>query len=62
MKRRDLIQHLEQHGCCLMREGGRHSIYVNPATRKVTAVPRHTEISENLVRRICRDLEVPVPC
>jgi predicted RNA binding protein YcfA (HicA-like mRNA interferase family) len=61
VKRVDLIRHLQQHGCRLLREGGRHSIWVNPANRKVTAVPRHSEISDYLARRICRDLEVPDP-
>lgn len=27
MKRRDLIRHLEAHGCELLREGGKHSVY-----------------------------------
>jgi hypothetical protein len=34
MKRRDLIQHLERHGCCLQWEGSRHSIYENHANSK----------------------------
>ncbi|TMG75729.1 MAG: addiction module toxin, HicA family, partial [Betaproteobacteria bacterium] len=25
MKRRDLLRHLSDHGCSLLREGGRHS-------------------------------------
>jgi hypothetical protein len=29
MKRRDLIRHLEQHGCQFLREGGNHTVYVN---------------------------------
>lgn len=61
MKRRDLVRHLEEHGCRLLREGGRHSIYVNPATGATSAVPRHTEIYEFLARKICRDLQVPPP-
>jgi predicted RNA binding protein YcfA (HicA-like mRNA interferase family) len=61
MKRRDLIRHLEKHGCELLREGGNHSIYVNRASRKVSAVPRHREINEFLVKKICRDLEIPEP-
>lgn len=44
MKRRDLIRHLEQHGCHLDREGGNHSIYRNPTNRRCAAVPRHREI------------------
>ncbi len=29
MKRRDLIRHIERHGCERFREGGSHSIYIN---------------------------------
>jgi predicted RNA binding protein YcfA (HicA-like mRNA interferase family) len=61
MKRRDLIRHLESHGCVLLREGGNHSIFVNLANNQVSAVPRHREIDEFLVRKICRDLGVPIP-
>lgn len=59
MKRRDLIRYLEAHGCTFLREGGNHTVYVNPEKRKVSTVPRHREINEDLVRRICRDLEIP---
>jgi mRNA interferase HicA len=61
VKRRDLVRHLEAHGCELLREGGSHSVYVNRGSRKVSTVPRHREIDENLARRILRDLEVPEP-
>ena len=61
MKRVDLIRHLESHGCRLLREGGSHSVYVNPETDKVSTVPRHREINEFLARKICRDLQVPEP-
>lgn len=61
MKRRDLVQHLEAHGCQLLREGGSHSVYVNRKTRKATTVPRHRDINELLARKICRDLEIPEP-
>lgn len=59
MKRYDLIRHLEAYGCRLLREGGRHSIYVNSAANATSAVPRHNEIYEFLARKICRDLQVP---
>ncbi len=48
MKRADLLRHLEQHGCVFLREGGRHSVYVNRATRKTSTVPRHREINDLL--------------
>jgi mRNA interferase HicA len=61
MKRTDLLRHLQQHGCVLLREGGKHSVFVNRVTRKVTTVPRHREINDFLARKICRDLEIPQP-
>jgi mRNA interferase HicA len=61
VKRRDLIQHLTAHDCELLREGGRHTIYVNRTNQAVSAVPRHQEINNILARKICRDLDVPDP-
>jgi len=59
MKRNQLIQHLENHGCIFKREGSSHSIYMNSKTRKRTAVPRHTEIKNTLCNDICKQLDVP---
>lgn len=59
MKRRDLVRHLEKHGCEMWREGGNHTVFVNRAKRKTTAVPRHRELNEFLARKICRDLDIP---
>ena len=61
MKRRELIRHLETLGCQLLREGANQTIYVNPATRKTSTVPRHNEINNDLARKICKDLQVPHP-
>ena len=61
MKRRDLIQHLERHGCELLREGAKHSLYFNPANNQTSAVPRHREINDFLVRKISRDLGISEP-
>lgn len=61
MKRLDLIRHLEAHGCYLLREGGRHSVYVNPRVGKSTTVPRHREVNDYLARKICQDLDVREP-
>lgn len=59
MKRRVLIRYLVENGCRELREGARHTVYVNPRQKKVSAVPRHREINEILARKICRDLEIP---
>jgi mRNA interferase HicA len=61
VKRRELVRHLEQNGCRELREGSRHTVFVNLRQKKVSAVPRHNEINEILARKICRDLEIPEP-
>jgi predicted RNA binding protein YcfA (HicA-like mRNA interferase family) len=52
---------LETNGCELLREGGKHSVFVNRAKQKSTVVPRHREINDFLMQKICRDLEIPEP-
>ncbi len=61
MKRRHLIAHLEANGSCFVREGAKHTWYVGPDRRSHSAVPRHREIVDFLVRKICRELGVPYP-
>ncbi|MCP5118873.1 MAG: type II toxin-antitoxin system HicA family toxin [bacterium] len=61
MKRVDLIRHLETHNCAYHREGGNHTVYVNPVTRRSSSVPRHREINDYLARKICSDLQIPPP-
>lgn len=61
MKRTDLIRHLERHGCTFKREGGEHSIYWHPGTGKRSSVPRHREINDLTAKRICKDLDIPLP-
>ncbi len=61
MKRRKLLRHLEKYGCQFLREGKKHTVYFNPSNMKVSTVPRHEEIVDALVRKICKDLEIPVP-
>jgi mRNA interferase HicA len=61
MKRRDVIIHLEKNNCRFKREGGSHTVYVNLKNNKISTVPRHKEVKENLVKKICKDLEIPAP-
>ena len=61
MKRREFVRHLEAHGCPVKREGGSHAIHWNPATGRREPVPRHNEIPDLLVRKICRALDIPEP-
>ncbi len=60
MKRKEFLRHLERCGCVLLKEGGKHSRWINPADRgKQSTVPRHTEIDDFLAKLICRQLGIP---
>lgn len=61
MKRTDLIRHLESQGCVFLREGAKHTVYKNVATGAMTTVPRHREIKNSLMRKICDDLGIKRP-
>jgi mRNA interferase HicA len=61
MKRQALLQHLRRHGCTLKREGSAHSLWHNPLTGRVEAIPRHTEIPDLLAKKICKSLSIPAP-
>ena len=58
MKRKELLKYLRSQGCDLLREGGRHSWWHNPTLNKRSAIPRHSEIKDILVNKICKDLGV----
>jgi predicted RNA binding protein YcfA (HicA-like mRNA interferase family) len=59
VKRQAVLRHLRRNGCVLKREGAKHSLWMNPQTGAVETVPRHTEIADRLVEKICRGLGVP---
>ena len=55
MKQRRLLAILLDCGAVFVRQGGEHAIYRNPRTGTVLSVPRHTEVSEHLARRLIKD-------
>ena len=57
MKRKDLERRLRIAGCFLKREGGSHSIWINPKNGVTETVPRHGEIKEALARKILKRLD-----
>ena len=61
MKRRALLQHLTGKDCELVREGGNHSWWRNRSSNKRSAVPRHQEVNDLLVKKICKDLGIAAP-
>ena len=59
MKRRDLLKHLRAYNCELHREGSKHSLWVHISQKKYSSIPRHNEINDILVKKICKDLGIP---
>jgi mRNA interferase HicA len=59
VKRRDLIQYLEENGFHLLREGGNHSIYANGA--KTIPVKRHNTLDRITANQICKQAGLQ-PC
>lgn len=58
MKRNSLLKHLRRNGCYLKREGRSHSLWCNPETGHIEAIPRHTEIPDKLAKKIIRALSI----
>jgi mRNA interferase HicA len=56
MKRRELEKRIRIAGCFLKREGSSHSLWINPKTGVIEAVPRHNEIKEPLAKKILKSL------
>jgi predicted RNA binding protein YcfA (HicA-like mRNA interferase family) len=56
MKKTDLEKKLRMAGCYLKREGTSHSLWINPKTGVLEAVPRHKEIKEPLAKKILKSL------
>jgi mRNA interferase HicA len=59
VKRGALLKHLSANGCVFVREGARHSFWLNPKQDRRSAVPRHGEVSDILARKLWKDLGVP---
>ncbi len=51
MKRSELERKLRIAGCYLKGEGRSHSLWINPKSGVIEAVPRHREIKEPLAKK-----------
>lgn len=58
MKRDELIRQLLAAGCLLLRQGGRHDIYLNPDTGQKQPVSSHREIDDALAKHIRKYLGI----
>jgi mRNA interferase HicA len=56
MKRKDLIEKIENLGCVLIRYSAKHNIYHNPQTGMTQPIPSHREINEVLAKKILLNL------
>ncbi len=59
MNRTRLVKFIEKNGCIFVLEGGNHTLFRNISNGKISTVPRHPDIKENLCRKICKDLGIP---
>ena len=57
MKRRDLEKKLRLAGCYLKREGGSHTLWINPKNGVIETIPRHKEIQEPLAKMILKNMD-----
>ncbi|MFA5838898.1 MAG: type II toxin-antitoxin system HicA family toxin [Candidatus Paceibacterota bacterium] len=60
MRKTDLIKYLQKYGCVFVREGAKHSVFFNPLLKRISTIPRHTEINKHLAEKICKDLGVQI--
>ncbi len=60
MKKSKLIKHLKENDVHLLREGSKHSVYLNSQNGKISTVPRYNEIKKFTVQKICKDLEIEI--
>jgi predicted RNA binding protein YcfA (HicA-like mRNA interferase family) len=56
MKKTKLLQILNQMGVVFVRHGKKHDVYMQPATKIETTVPRHDEIKEFTAKNIIKTL------
>jgi predicted RNA binding protein YcfA (HicA-like mRNA interferase family) len=57
VKRADPEKKLRIAGCYLKRQGGSHSLWINPRNGVIEAIPRHKEIKEPLAKKILKSMD-----
>ncbi len=59
MKRNEFLKHLKKFNCNLLREGGRHSLFINTTNGKQSAVLRHPELLIYCAKLFASSLKFP---
>ncbi|MDP3685028.1 MAG: type II toxin-antitoxin system HicA family toxin [Ignavibacteria bacterium] len=52
------MKHLKINNCVLLREGAKHSVFINLTNNKQTTIPRHPDIYDMLCKEICKQLDI----
>ncbi len=55
------MQHLRRYKCFIKREGSKHTLVQNIINGIKETVPRHSEIDNVLVKKICKRLKISSP-
>lgn len=61
MKRKSFLKYLKEQGVYLLREGAKHSYFMNEKNNKKSSIPRHNEIKDLICKKICKDLDIESP-
>jgi len=61
MKREKVLSHLSDNNCDFLREGGKHTMYINKINGKQAPIPRHSDIKRRTVESICSQLGIDKP-
>jgi mRNA interferase HicA len=59
VKRRDLEKELKDAGWWFLKHGGNHDTWTNG--HEIEQIPRHSEIGENLARKIIKRVQANPP-
>jgi len=51
-----VVENTQPYGAVLVRRGGKHDVYLQPATNIETTVPRHDEIKKFTAKNIINTL------
>ena len=55
------MQYLRRYACFVKREGKAHTLVQNVHNGIKETVPRHVEIDNILIKKICKRLKIPDP-
>jgi hypothetical protein len=61
MNRRKFERYLQSHACHFHKDGGDHELWLQTGNKKPAAIPRHVEITQGVVRSVCRQFNIPLP-